>query len=293
MSGTRLVRRRAIGILTGFLCGGVALGAALAADSAAAPKGLDLSPDPNTAWGAFGNDYIAIPGGTKPVANDPKHPYVGNGAARGPGGVRRQVTVRVADTTNPILKPWAAEHMRQENEAVLKGRIGFVAPSSCYPGGVPGLHLFPGIPVYFVQTPQKITLMQMRGPEVRQIYLNVPHSKNVKPSWYGESVGHYEGDTLVVDTIGLAAKGPIDNWRTPHSDSLHVVERFRLTGDGKILEVQIAMEDPVAFTAPWVVMQKYRRVAAEPLTESICAENNVNFFNEDVTPIPTAATADF
>jgi hypothetical protein len=183
--------------------------------------------------------------------------------------------------------------MKKANDEVLRGKIGYVAPSSCMPGGVPGLHLFPGIPVYFLQTEKEITLMQMRGPELRHIYMNVPHSKNVKPSWYGESVGHYEGDTLVVDTIGLAAKGPVDNWRTPHSEQLHVVERFRIIDGGKTLEVRITMEDPAAYTQPWPVMQKYHRVEEEPLTESICAENNVNFFNEDITPIPMAAKPDF
>ena len=66
--------------------------------------------------------------------------------------------------------------------------------------------------------------------------MNVPHSKNPKPSWYGESVGHYEGDELVVDTIGLNDKTFVDNYRTPHTDQIHVVERFKLIEDGKTLQ---------------------------------------------------------
>ena len=63
--------------------------------------------------------------------------------------------------------------------------------------------------------------------QYRHIYLNVPHSADIKPSWFGESVGHYEGDTLVVDTIGLNDRTFIDDYLTPHTDKLHVVERFR------------------------------------------------------------------
>ena len=70
--------------------------------------------------------------------------------------------------------------------------------------------------------------------QLRRIYLNVPHSSNPQPSWYGESVGHYEnGDTLVVDTIGMNDKTYVDNYRTPHTDKLHVVERFTLARDGQ------------------------------------------------------------
>ena len=76
-------------------------------------------------------------------------------------------------------------------------------------------------------------------------------------------------------------------------DQLHVIEHYRLTDDGKVMEVQITMEDTIAFTAPWVVMQKYHRVQDEPPSESICAENNTNYFNLNVTPIPQADTPEF
>ena len=88
--------------------------------------------------------------------------------------------------------------------------------------------------------------------EFRHIYLDVPHSANVKPSWYGESVGHCEGDTLVVDTIGQNLKTFVDAFRTPHSENLHVVERWRLIDGGKTLEVKITVDDPDAFNAALV-----------------------------------------
>ena len=89
-----------------------------------------------------------------------------------------------------------------------------------------------------------------------------PAFANVTPSWYGELVGHYEGDTLVVDTIGLNDKTFVDNFRTPHTEKLHVVERFKLVDGGKAMRVDITFEDPDAFNAPWSVTQRYDRVQA-------------------------------
>ena len=133
-----------------------------------------------------------------------------------------------------MLKPWAAEQMRISNEEVISGKRGvpFAAQARCYPGGVPGQLLYPAEPFYFIQTPKVVCMIWQRDHMVRRIYLTDKHSENVKPSWFGESIGHYEnGDTLVIDTIGLSTKKSyIDNYRTPHTEKLHVVERFKLVG---------------------------------------------------------------
>jgi hypothetical protein len=121
----------------------------------------------------------------------------------------------------------------------------------------------------------------------------VPHSKNPKPSWFGESVGRYEGDTLIVDTIGITTQAFLDTYRTPHSDKLHVVERFRMIEDGKTLEVKVHIEDSGALTAPLDVSQRYVRSDRAPLTEQVCAENNTNYFNHEIDPIPQANKPDF
>ena len=126
--------------------------------------------------------------------------------------------------------------------------------------------------------------------EPRHVYLNVPHSKTVKPSWYGESVGHYEGDTLVVDTIGMNDQTWIDNYRTPHSDKLHVIERFHIV-EGKTLQVDLHVEDPGAFTMPWNAVQRYDKVQQGALVEFPCAENNFNLGELD--PMPESAKPDF
>jgi hypothetical protein len=148
-----------------------------------------------------------------------------------------QPTFRVADLSNPNLKPWAREVMKRENEKVLAGKIGYTARSSCRPAGVPGFMMFIVEPIFFVQSPKKVLMIHSGNEEVRHVYLDVPHSAKPKPSWYGESVGHYEDDTLVIDTIGMNDKTFVDNYRTPHTEKLHVVERWKMIDDGKMLEV--------------------------------------------------------
>jgi hypothetical protein len=127
----------------------------------------------------------------------------------------------------------------------------------------------------------------------RHIFLNVPHSARATPSWFGESVGHYEGDTLVVDTIGMNERTFIDEYRTPHTDRLHVIERFHLIEGGRTLEVNLHVEDPGAFTTPWDASQRYRRVEPGPMVEATCAENNANYFGYEVEPMPQADKPDF
>jgi hypothetical protein len=153
------------------------------------------------------------------------------------------------------------------NDEVLAGKVAFRARERCWPVGVPGFDAYSLVePFYFYQTPEKVVVIAQNGPEVRHIYLNVMHSKDVKPSWYGESVGHYEnGDTLVIDTIGISAKSFVDNYRTPHTDQLHVVERWKFAADGKTLDVSIFVEDPGAFTTPWTAVQRWRHAENAPI----------------------------
>ena len=133
--------------------------------------------------------------------------------------------------------------------------------------------------------------------QLRRVYLNVKHSEHPKPSWYGESIGHYENsDTLVVDTIGLNDRTYVDNYRTPHTAQLHVVERFRMVDNGKALDVRVRVEDPGAFTAPWNAVQRYtidHRPGEVPLHEMVCAENNSDHFDQGLVPIPQADKPDF
>ena len=184
---------------------------------------------------------------------DAAYPYVGNNAGRQP-------TFRVADLGNPNVKAWAKAPMKKENERVLAGEVAYTPRSSCKPAGVPTFMLFIVDPVFIIQTPREVLFISSGNQEVRHIYLDVPHSAKPEPSWYGESTGHYEGDALVIDTIGFNDRTFVDNYRTPHTEKLHVTERWRMIEGGKVLEVKFTVEDPDTFYAPWSALQRYRRV---------------------------------
>ena len=228
-----------------------------------------------------------------PIKPHPNHPYVSNAEA---GRTGKQPTLRIGNDTDPILKPWAAKIMRDSNTEALKGDtdIPFAAQARCYPGGVPGQLLFPFEPMYFVQLPNVIYMMWQRDQHVRRIRLTDKHSEHVKPTWFGESIGRYEnGDTLVVDTIGLStANSYIDNFRTPHTEKLHVVERFTISPDRNTLTAVVTVTDPDTFNGPLTMQQRWTKVN-EPMKESICAENNFDFFSQNLFPVPTAEKPEF
>src|SRR5437763_1042295 len=241
-------------------------------------------------WSKIADDFQPPAAGPGPVTYDRNHPYVPN------NNVGKQVTFRIADLTNPILKPWVIEKMREQNELAAAGKRAYEARASCRPGGVPGFLVMGRVnPLYFVQGKNQVLLMNEGGPEVRRVFLNVPHSARPKISPYGESVGHYEGgDTLVIDTIGLSDDTYIDNYRTPHTTQLHVVERFQVTNGGKTMEVTIRVEDPGAFNMPWSARQTFHRTRTGKMEEAICAENNFAFESDAaVAEIPKADKPDF
>jgi hypothetical protein len=194
------------------------------------------------------------------------------------------------------LKPWVVDHLKKANEELLTGKkLRYSSRASCMPAGVPEFLVYAGAfqPIYFFQTQDKIVMINQGNTEVRHIYLNVPHSANPKPSWYGESVGRYEGDELVVDTIGFNGRTFVDDtYSVPHTTQLHVIERFKVLEEGKTLEVHVTVEDPGAFNAPWSAIARYRRATSPtPLAEQPCAENNINIGNDYNTP--TASKPDF
>jgi hypothetical protein len=239
-----------------------------------------------------GIDFRPIPGKVAPVSFDPAYPQVGQGNQRG-------VMERMSDAENANLKPWAKEVMRKYNQDVLSGHRAFSSQSRCWPGGTPGQLLFPAEPIFFIQTPKEVWIIWQRQQEVRRIYLNVPHSRNPKPSWFGESVGHYENGELVIDTIGFLDRAEfdfVDNWRTPHTKDLHVVERWKLIDGGKGIEAAVTVEDPGTFNAAWSGTARWQKVDRGTMLESICAENNSAFekyFGLMEYPMPEAKTPDF
>jgi hypothetical protein len=248
------------------------------------------------------------PSGPGPVLNKSRLP---NGVAN--------FQMLVGDYANPILKPHAAEIVKALGEISRAGG-GYPTPSNqCWPGGVP--YVFWDFLMQMVQQPDKITMIYRHGDEVRRVRMNQPHPADVTPSWYGDSVGHYEGDTLVIDTVGIKT-GPfamVDMYGTPHSPALHVVERYRLidyadakdaiarndkeniraaggaeidpNDRGKVLQLHFTVDDEYVFTMPWTATITYRRNVGE-WTELICAEN-AREFNRKESTAPRADKPDF
>jgi hypothetical protein len=292
--------------ITGMCCvlGACLTGLGAQAQTAGAPANLNLSA-PGVAWAGFVaprepnyaiarlfNDYANPASGLGPVSDGPAHPYVNNEVAR---EMRTEPTYRVADLDNAAAKnlmPWVREALAKQNELVLRGRNGETREARCWETGVPAFHLNPGL-MHVIQTPKEVVLF-LTG-RTRHIWLNVPHSANPKPSWYGESVGHYEGDTLVVDTIGFSDQTFVDSYRTPHTGKLHVVERFRLIDGGNTLEVAFTVEDPGAFYQPWSGTRNRHRVVNPnaKIGEFGCAEANDDYYNIGLEPVPTAPRSDF
>ncbi len=278
-------RRRmlALGLLAG-LAGTAAVQQAIAAD---APP--NFSPNARTAWVGIGiGAFLPVPGSPNPTMQDPAQRYISNDES---GLNGKQPTQRIGDISNPNLKQWAKDVMKKGNEEVLAGKFAFTARSACQAAGVPGFDVLLGGALSILQSPNEVTMIFSGNSEVRHIWLNVPHSANLKPSWYGESIGHYEGDTLVVDTIGLNDKTFLDNWRTPHTDKLHVTERWRMIEDGKKLEILITIDDPGTFNQPFQELRQYDRVN-RTFSEDICSENNINPFGIDYGT-PVAQKPDF
>jgi hypothetical protein len=164
----------------------------------------------------------------------------------------------VGDYTNPILKPQAAAQVKKQGEISLTG-VAFPDPGSqCWPQPVP--YIFWQFEMQMLQQADKITILYFEDHQVRHIRMNQPHPARVTPSWMGDSVGHYEGDTLVIDTVGIKV-GPfsmVDRYGTPHTEALHVVERYRLLDYEAAKEAQERGEKENRRIAQWAVDPNYK-----------------------------------
>ena len=239
---------RHAGHSTGVLVGAVYLAGSLSFSANAQGTPPNFAPDASVGWYAYNRQFIPPPSGPGPVQQDRTRPYVSNDEFRVTG---RQPTDQLADLNNPILQPWARDVVRKRNELVLSGKAAHPPHASCWPVGVPGFLLRPMTQAMnFVQTPKVVVMILSSKQEIRRVYLTDKHSPNLKPSWYGESIGHYQGDTLVVDTIGINERTWVDGFGTPHTKQLHVIERLRLIEDGKVLEANVHVDDRVPLRCP-------------------------------------------
>jgi hypothetical protein len=283
-----------------------------------APRG-DAAPDFSGIWAhPWLPGFEALPSGPTALVN----------LSRTPEG--RSIQTRlVGDYKNPILKPEAAETVRTFGEQ-SKAYFGYPNPrNQCWPNGIPFVLSSNGQQIF--DRGDHLTIIYRVDHQVRTVRMNAPHAANVRPSYFGDSVGHYEGDTLVIDTIGIKP-GPfamIDWFGTPQTSALHVVERYRLidydearegvqraykdnvlpqnnnppvvdfNSKGKWLQLHFTVEDPSVFTTPWSATVTFGPalqsdgLAATVWPEDVCGENPNKYGTEEDVRLPTATVPDF
>ena len=233
----------------------VAIAATLYATAALAVP--DFAPTASSAWYAYSREWMPPISGPGPVTQDKSHPRVSNDDFRATG---KQPTPPFADTSNPILRPWAADALRKLNAETLSGRPFISQLATCRPLGALAFVLEPMTrPMFIIQSAKEVTLINESFSEVRHVYLADRRRPNLKLSWQGDSIGHYEGDTLVIDTVGFNDKTYVDGFKTPHTTQLHTTERFHLVNGRNELQVDVHVEDTGAFTTAWNAMMRYRK----------------------------------
>jgi hypothetical protein len=293
---------------------------ALGQTVAVGPAGSDTQstasiPDFSGIWAhPYWPGFDPPPSGPGPVVNKLRLPSgIGNSD---------QLT---GDYTNPILKPEAAAIVKKYGEISATGVTYPTPANQCWPQPVP--YILWTIGVQLLQQKDKVTILYSNPDhEVRQVHMNQPHPARMIPSLYGDSVGHYEGDTLVIDTVGIRTNrkfAMVDVYGTPYSRSLHVVERYRLVDDdvakqaeartrkenlpipfndagltvdsdykGKALQLEFTVDDRGVFTMPWKAGMIYRR-AAGAWPEAACAENRNEYYAGKESEVPRADKPDF
>ena len=198
----------------------------------------------------------------------------------------REAVLRTSDGEMPPLQQWATELLEKRIRASEAGHPYATTKSECMPSGVPQLMFGPRTPMQFLETPGQLTILIEEFNIFRIIRINAEHEKDPDPGFMGDSVGHWEGDTLVVDTIGLTDRTTLDVAGTPHSEALHVVERLRRAARDR-LEVTVTLDDPRTFTKPWTAKTAFRLWAGERITEYFC-ENQRNPSRDGITVHPVS-----
>jgi len=295
------------------------------------------------AWGqSVAPSAGPVGSGTQSAASIPDfsgtwaHPSLGfENPTSGPGPVRNRsrtpsgasnFNLLVGDYTNPILKPHAAEIVKKNGEISLSGKVFPDPDNQCLLQPVP--YIFWNFEIQILQQPDKVTILYPHDQDYRQIRMNHPHPAKVTPTAHGDSVGHYEGDTLVIDTVGIKVGryAMIDRFGTPYTEALHVVERYRLLDyeaakeaqdrgqkewplvgayavdpnyRGKGLQLEFTVEDDGVFTMPWSATITYLRAGHADWHERVCAENvehyyaGALYYSDKDARIPTADKPDF
>jgi hypothetical protein len=285
------------GLVAGLIMPTIFFASPVEADSGAIPDFSGL-------WGRNAFNFEPMPSGPRPVTNLERHA----------DGSENPSTL-VGDYNNPILKPEAAAVVKRLGE---RSRAGDAYPdpsNQCAPYSPPFTFAMQ-LGVQILQTKDQVTFLYNQDDQVRRVRLNDKHPQKPVPTPMGDSVGHYEADTLVVDTIGIRT-GPlamVDRYGTPQSPSLHLIERYRLVDNkianeiadkhqredgpmgfngavlvdhnykGEGLQLEFTVIDPETFTTPWSARITYRRTVG-PWLEQVCAEEITHAAKIPLMPI--------
>ena len=183
---------------------------------------------------------------------------------------------------DPPMTPWGEAKYKAAKPNVGPHQVPLSQTNdpvfSCFPPGVPRIYLQRGLPFEIMQIPGRVVMLFEYDHFVRQIFTDGrQHPQDINPSWMGDSIGRWDGDTLVVDTVGFNDKTWLDQVGHPHSDALHLVERIRRVNHDA-LTIDITIDDPKAYTKPWVAHMLYDLKPSWNVGEEVC-EDNVNFLN--------------
>src|SRR5882724_10380869 len=294
-----------------YLTGAIVLAAILYSPAIGAQSATAI-PDFSGPWARVGMDPELPRSGPLPLVNLRRpmdDPHVNGGGDPLP---------LVGDYNNPILKPLAAQAVKKAGELSEGGRINPDPSNQCAPYSPPYIFTIQ-LGVQMLQLKDEIVMLYPQDDQVRRVRMNASHPRKLIPSAMGDSVGHYEGDTLVIDTVGikLLPVTMVDRYGTPQSEALHLVERYRLidAADAKAameqhqrragfagaapfdpnyrgLQLQYTVEDPKMFTTPWSAQITYRRTTL-PWSEQVCAENIVEYWPGMNIGVPKADKPDF
>jgi len=181
-------------------------------------------------------------------------------------------------TQEPPMTPWGEEQYRAAKPSFGPNGVSIADTNDpvyhgCFPPGVPRVYLHP-FPLQIVQIPGQVTMLYEYDNLSRRIYTDgQPHNTDLPPTWMGDSIGKWEGDTLIVDTINFNDKTWLDRIGHPHSAALHLVERFRRV-DPTNLQIELTIEDPKAYTKPWTAHLFYQLQPGWKLLEQFCEDND-------------------
>jgi hypothetical protein len=170
-----------------------------------------------------------------------------------------------------LLKPAAAAIVKKHMEAEAAGKPLVGPQQRCLSNGLPRILDQPGL-AQFLITPEQVTILQEDFHLITYVFMNQNHPARLTPTWTGHSTGRWEGDTLVVDSVGFNDRGEIDDTGTPRTTAMHLTLRFRPINGGRNLEALMRIDDPGTFVRPWTTATYFRR-AKGPVGEYICEEN--------------------